>query len=208
MDFLMTTQPINARGNARNEPEEDRQYLERIARGDRQAMQKLYFAYHRRLNRFLLRTLSPERADEIINDTMFVVWRHAADFRGESRVSTWILGIAYRLALKRLKRDQPRDFSTVELSDANEAALMDDAGAQQRETREWIDRALLALPPAQRLTVELAYFLGHSCEEIAVITDCPVNTVKTRLFHARERLRRSLPVLSDATPASGSGTTT
>ena len=93
------TPSINARaGSSRNEVDEDRQCLERIARGDRQAMQKLYFAYYRRLNRFLLRTLSPERADEIINDTMFVVWRHAGDFRGESRVSTWILGIAYRLA--------------------------------------------------------------------------------------------------------------
>ena len=166
-------------------------------------MHKLYFAYYRRLNRFLLRTLSPERADEIINDTMFVVWRHAADFRGESRVSTWILGIAYRLALKRLKRERARDAGTIELSAATEYALMDDSGANQRETREWIDSALVSLPPAQRLTVELAYFLGHSCEEIAAITDCPVNTVKTRLFHARERLRRLLPGLSDTTLASG-----
>jgi RNA polymerase sigma-70 factor (ECF subfamily) len=55
------------------------------------------------------------------------------------------------------------------------------------------------LPPAQRLVVELAYFLGHSCEEIAAITDCPVNTVKTRLFHARERLRACLPGLSGTT---------
>jgi RNA polymerase sigma-70 factor (ECF subfamily) len=199
----MNTPSVDARSAVRSEADEDRQCLERIARGDRQAMQKLYFAYYRRLSRFLLRMLSRERADEIVNDTMFVVWRHAGDFRGESRVSTWILGIAYRLALKRLKREQRRDAGTLELCEANEAGLADDAGSGRRETREWIDRALESLPPAQRLAIELAYFLGHSCEEIATITDCPVNTVKTRLFHARERLRRLLPGLSDGVSAPG-----
>jgi RNA polymerase sigma-70 factor (ECF subfamily) len=92
--------------NVRTDPDEDRALLERIATGDRIAMQKFYFAFHRRLNRFLLRTVrSPDQAEEIINDAMFIVWRQAAHFRGESRVSTWLMGIAYRLALKRLKQD-------------------------------------------------------------------------------------------------------
>jgi RNA polymerase sigma-70 factor (ECF subfamily) len=54
------------------------------------------------------------------------------------------------------------------------------------------------LPIEQRLTMELAYRMGHSLEEIAAITDCPVGTVKARMFHAREKLRQSLPALSGA----------
>ena len=161
-------------------------------------MQKLYFVYHRRLHRFLARTLPPDEVDEVINDTMFVVWRHAGDFRGDSRLSTWLLGIAYRLALKRLKRNGARSSASLDQLEAVEAGLADDSGASQREQREWIDRALRTLPAAQRLTIELAYFMGHSCDEIAVMTSTPVNTVKTRLFHARARLRALLPQLAES----------
>jgi RNA polymerase sigma-70 factor (ECF subfamily) len=185
---------------ARFDDASERQLLERIGCGDRGAMQKLYFAYHRRLHRFLARTLPPDQVDEVINDTMFVVWRHAKDFRGESRLSTWLLGIAYRLALKRLKRNSGHSGTAFDVLETIEPALADDSGAAQREQREWIDRALTTLPPVQRLTIELAYFAGHTCDEIAAITDCPVNTVKTRLFHARERLRALLPRLAGAQP--------
>ena len=185
---------------ARFDDANERELLERIGCGDRGAMQKLYFAYHRRLHRFLGRTLPADQVDEVINDTMFVVWRHAKDFRGESRLSTWLLGIAYRLALKRLKRNSSHSGTAFDLLETVEPALADDSGAAQREQREWIDRALTTLPPAQRLTIELAYFAGHTCDEIATITDCPVNTVKTRLFHARERLRALLPRLAGARP--------
>jgi RNA polymerase sigma-70 factor (ECF subfamily) len=64
------------------------------------------------------------------------------------------------------------------------------------EQRDLLDHALAVLPPEQRLVLELTYFLGHSCEEVAAITACPVNTVKTRMFHARRKLRELLPQLS------------
>jgi len=184
----------------RGDDESERELLARIARGDRAAMQKLYFAYHRRLHRFLARTLPPDQVDEVINDTMFVVWRHAGDFRGDSRLSTWLLGIAYRIALKRLKRDGGRSMASYDQLETTDVGLADDSGATQREQREWLDRALRTLPAVQRLAVELAYFMGHSCDEIAVMTSCPVNTVKTRLFHARERLRALLPQLAESLP--------
>ena len=188
------TRPIST--IQRVDSDEDLALLERIAAGDRAAMQRLYFAYHRRLTRFLLRAVRrPDLAEEIVNDTMFTVWRCARDFRGESRVSTWVMGIAYRLALKRMRRDR-RSPETLSI-EQHEIDPGNDAGASQRELRECIDRALFSLPAPQRLVIELAYFMGCSCAEIATIADCPVNTVKTRLFHARERLRASLPRLSD-----------
>lgn len=169
--------------------------LRRVAVQDRAALQELYLLYHRRLSRFLMRvTRRQDLAEEIINDTFFVVWSSAHRFREESRVSTWIVGIAYRRALKSVRR---ASLDLVGL-DTVEALLVSES-PQSGETREWIERALDELPVEQRLCLELAYVLGHSCEEIAAVSNCSVNTVKTRLFHARRKLRLSLPRLAGLT---------
>lgn len=166
--------------------------LRKVAAGDRQAFQSLYVSYHRRLARFLTRlTRQYDVAEEIINDTLWVVWCKAPEFRGESQVSTWIMGIAYRRALKTLGRLQTIARQTALA--AADAELVTQSGADAAELQEWIRHALEQLPLEQRMVLELTYFLGHSCEEIAQIMDCPVNTVKTRMFHARRKLRTLLP---------------
>jgi RNA polymerase sigma-70 factor (ECF subfamily) len=170
----------------------DQSLVQRIAQGDRRALEELYHLYHRRLARFLTRvTTRYELAEEIINDTLWVVWKGAADFRGASQVSTWIVGIAYRRALVTMRHVSVRPFLA---GDFDAAGSTDPApGIEQRQL---LERALATLPPEQRLALELTYFLGHSCGEIADITDTPVNTVKTRMFHARRKLRELLPPLS------------
>jgi RNA polymerase sigma-70 factor, ECF subfamily len=168
--------------------------LSRIATRDAQAMHELYHLYHRRLARFLMRLTSRyDLAEEIINDTFWVIWQHAKDFRGASQLSTWIFGIAYRRALKTLKRVRP-DFA----AEADEAPEQTEEPWQQAELREWLGVALAKLPYEQRMVLELAYNLGHSCEEIAAIMQCPVNTVKTRMFHARRKLKGLLTSLAGA----------
>jgi len=179
--------------------EHELQLLRRVAGGDRQAFQALYVGYHRRLARFLTRlTRRYDLAEEIINDTLWVVWCKAPDFRGDSRVSTWIMGIAYRRALKTLKRlhsfTPPLDFTLDGAQVATEEPQRTD------ELHEWLDHALGQLPPDQRMVLELTYYLGHSCAEIATIMECPVNTVKTRMFHARRKLREVLPNLEGLQP--------
>jgi len=172
--------------------ERERELLARIARHDSTAMKELYLLYHRRLARFLMRlTTRYELAEEIINDTFWVVWQHAGDFRGASRVSTWILGIAYRRGLKTLRYAGP---PPADIDVATEAGS--DEPAQQEELTEWLDVALQRLPLEQRTVIELAYHVGHSCEEIAAIMQCPVNTVKTRMFHARRKLKTLLTTLA------------
>ena len=174
--------------------EGERRLLARVAAGDREAFRELYIAYHRRLARFLTRlTRHYELAEEVINDTLWVVWRKAGDFRGDSRVSTWIMGIAYRRALKALRSRKQALIDGVPL-ETEPLVAPDELGAA--ETSEWILLAMQKLPTEQRLALEFAYGYGHSCEEIAQIMDCPVNTVKTRLFHARARLRALLPGLA------------
>jgi RNA polymerase sigma-70 factor (ECF subfamily) len=175
----------------------DAQLLESVANGDRRALEELYLGYHRRLSRFLSR-LAPryENVEEIINDTFMVVWQRAKDFRGASRVSTWIIGIAYRVGLKSLRRHD----GLLHAQNVDELPEQTSDPTQETEMRDWLARGLDQLPLEQRLTLELAYHMGHSLEEIAVITDCPVGTVKARMFHAREKLRRYLPALGGSSP--------
>jgi RNA polymerase sigma-70 factor (ECF subfamily) len=173
---------------------DDLALLRRVAEGDREAFRRLYSQYHRRLHRFLMRlTRDKQLAEEVINDTMLVVWQHARDFRGASRVSTWILGIGYRRALKSLERRRNASAQDVVVAtcSAPSGALLD-ALSQGAEVHNWVDVALTHLSPEHRMVLELAYFLGLSCEEIAEVAECPVGTVKTRMFYGRERLRQVL----------------
>ena len=170
----------------------DSELLVAVAGGDRQALAELYLGYHRRLARFLSRfTPRYENVEEIINDTFMVVWQSAKDFRNASQVSTWVIGIAYRTALKSLRR-QKNHAAGRSLDEYPEQTV---DPALETEVQDWLTRGLNRLPIEQRLTLELAYHMGHSLEEIAAITECPVGTVKARMFHAREKLRLSLPAL-------------
>jgi len=173
--------------------------LRQVAAGDRTAFKELYLIYHRRLARFLMRMTSRhDLIEEVINDTLWTVWLKAGDFRGDSLVSTWIVGITYRRALKALRRHgTPRPMLVVE-----DVAVAPDAQLED-ENRQWLGQALAELPLEQRMVMEFSYLMGHSCEEIATIMQCPVNTVKTRMFHAREKLRRSLPRLAGGNQTGG-----
>ena len=99
------TNPNSDSSGLGNEAEAD--LLHRIASQDQYAFEVLYRIYYRRLTRFLDRiTRRPQANEEVLDDTMFAVWRKAATFNGTSQVSTWIFAIAYRMALKALKRDR------------------------------------------------------------------------------------------------------
>nr|WP_298723501.1 sigma-70 family RNA polymerase sigma factor [uncultured Steroidobacter sp.] len=182
-----------AKPSALSNNEAELALIRRVSLRDRTALRELYLLYHRRLSRFLLRlTQRQDLAEEVINDTLLVVWNSAERFRGDSRVSTWIVGIAYRRALKSVRRRHSYEIMELDAVDS----LVGADGLQACETQEWIEEALEELPIEQRLCLELAYVLGHSCEEISIITSCPINTVKTRLYHARRKLSALLPRLA------------
>jgi RNA polymerase sigma-70 factor, ECF subfamily len=174
--------------------------LQGVACGDREALAWLYRRYHRRLARFLARlTRRSDVIDETINDVFCIVWQRADRFRGEARVSTWIMGIAYRAALKTL-----RQHGSETAEESPESAHARDDPFALHELVDWVDKAMRRLAPEQRIALELAYGGGHSLEEIAGIMDCPVSTVKARMFHARVKLRHLLPTLAghaEAEPA-------
>ena len=163
----------------------DPELLGKIIEGDEEALGELYQRYYRRLARFLLRvTRDPELAAEVINDVFLVVWQKAAEFRGDSSLSSWILGIAYRKALKASKKIRPWE----PLSEAEQAH------ANSTTQRIELESSLGQLSPEHRAVMELAYFFGYSYREIGEILGCPENTVKTRMFYARRTLASILEV--------------
>ncbi len=166
----------------------DQELLNKIIAGDEHALGVLYHAYFQRLSRFLLRTVrDPELVIEVINDVFLVVWDKAGDFRGESSVSSWIIGIAYRKALKGLKKLRP--WASLEDVTGTLVATGDDA----RPSLD-LESSLARLSPEHRAVMELSYFFGYSYREIGEILHCPENTVKTRMFHARRSLHSILEV--------------
>ncbi|MES2017485.1 MAG: sigma-70 family RNA polymerase sigma factor [Pseudomonadota bacterium] len=167
----------------------DAKLIGQVAGGDLHAFELLYRGYFPRLTRFLHgMTRSVALIEEIVNDTMLVVWQKAQRFDGSCKLSTWIFAIAYRKACKAIKGlDEPLalDPELVE----GDASWEPGYDMDQQQLRQAIAAALADLPPAQRIVVQLAYQHDMGYGDIAEIMDCPVNTVKTRMFHARRRLK-------------------
>lgn len=181
---------------------EDVALLERIANGDRNALRDLYNTYYHPLLRFIYRiTGRLDLAQEGVNDVMLVVWRSSRSFGGRSNVSTWIMGIAYRKALK-LSASARRWTDRFAVTPYDDLIERSDAKAEQSDDdlRDLLDEALRHLSAEHRAVVELTYFYGCSYEEIAAIAACPINTVKTRMFHARAKLKKLLPSLGRDAP--------
>jgi RNA polymerase sigma-70 factor (ECF subfamily) len=182
----------------------DRALLQRMAAGDRDALSTLYRDYHGRLCRFLSRlTRRPDVIEEVVNDCFWIAWQHAGQFRGDARVSTWLMGIAYRCGLKALRRQGSEAFD--ELTEDTLLPDMDNVAdpGEDRELRDLLGKALEHLTADQRVVVELVYGIGHSLNEVAAILQCPVGTVKARLFHARVKLLNVMPALGGETKLQG-----
>lgn len=180
-------------GAARSQPQDaDAELIARIRARDLRAFEALYRRYHPRLTRFLMNLVGrPQLTEEVLNDTMMVVWNKPDSFNGASRLSTWIFAIAYRKALKALRRrDDPVEDPMAEHRASPDAGPEQEL--DQRQTHDALVQAMQALSPDHRAVVDLTYFHEIGYREIAEIMNCPVDTVKTRMFHARRRLKREL----------------
>ena len=166
--------------------------MARIGRREIRAFEELYRAYHPRLTRFLMTmTRRPPLVEEVLNDTMMVIWNRPERFNGTSRLSTWIFAIAYRTALGALRRqDQPLEDKGGDQRPHSEPGPEDQLG--DRQVQAVLLGALNGLSSDHRAVVDLTYFHDMGYREIAEIMECPVDTVKTRMFHARRHLKRIL----------------
>ena len=175
---------------------EDAELVLRVSQRDAQAFEILYQRYHTPLRRFISRVdrRVEQDVEEVINDVMLVVWQKAATFNGTSKVSTWIMGIAYRKAMS--AGSQRSGAAEVDYDDvADTLPGIADQGLQDYELQDWLRAALERLSPDQRAVMELTCNEGLHYGEIAEILGCPENTVKTRMFHSRRKLRQVLDTL-------------
>lgn len=170
----------------------DWELIARIGAGDERAFETFYRRYRRYLERFIYQiTRRNDLVEDVISEVMLAVWQQAARTERLARASTWLLGIANFKALHALRK------AGVSVSDAAVDDPGDDAlGQRELEQDDLMMAALRSLSAEQRAVLELVYFHGLHYDDIARVLDCPENTVKTRVFHARKRLRALWPRLS------------
>ena len=170
--------------------------LGRIEQKDEGAFRELYCAFSRKLYAYVLRQLSdPAQAEEIVADTLYEVWKAPAKFRGESQFSTWLIGIARNKVLMHWRGRKP-DADHDDVADLAEQLPSDAPGAfdimadQQRS--EGVRTCVDKLGTDHRECVHLVFYQGMALAEVARIQQIPEGTVKTRLFHARQKLKQCL----------------
>ena len=170
--------------------------LGRIEQKDEGAFRELYCAFSRKLYAYVLRQLSdPAQAEEIVADTLYEVWKAPAKFRGDSQFSTWLIGIARNKVLMHWRSRKP-DADHDDVADLAEQLPSDAPGAfdimadQQRSdgVRTCVDK----LSTDHRECVHLVFYQGMALADVARIQQIPEGTVKTRLFHARQKLKQCL----------------
>jgi RNA polymerase sigma-70 factor (ECF subfamily) len=180
--------------------------LRRMALKDRKAIDSFYQLYAKRIGNFLIKLLKqPELVDEAVNDTLLAIWQCAGDFDpAKGKVSTWLFGIAHNKGLKTLERTRRhREEQSLDAGPDDEAdGNLDNTISMQeqrvsfnpeRTVSGWelgdaLNKALQRLSPEHRAVLEMTFSEGYSYQEIADITECPINTVKTRIFNARKNL--------------------
>jgi RNA polymerase sigma-70 factor, ECF subfamily len=163
--------------------------VERIAAGDKLAMQALFARHRTPVYRWLLRFVSNETlAEDLLSDVFLDVWRQADRFAGRSSVSTWLMSIARFKALSARRRR-----ADAELDEKIEATVADTANdpevaLQEKNRSELLRSALTRLSLEHREIIDLVYYHEMSVDECAQILGIPAATVKTRMFYARKKL--------------------
>lgn len=177
-----------------------------MAAGDEAALHRLFQLYGRRVQAYVTKMVrDPALAEEVLQDVWVAAWTGASRFRGESRVSTWLMGIAHRRALHAFRELERHRAEPTEPELLERTALLPggpgmlaagrrdpEAEVEAVEWRETILSALRQLPSIHQGALRLVFFQGMSLKEAAGVMGCPVGTIKSRLSHARSRLRAAV----------------
>jgi len=179
--------------------EVDQQLVERAQRGEKRAFELLVMKYQRKLGRLVSRMVrDPGEAEDVTQEAFIKAYRALPNFRGESAFYTWLYRIAINTAKNYLVALGRRAPTTTEF-DNEDAESFDDAEALRdtatpenllmgREVAATVNRAVEALPEDLRTAITLREIEGLSYEEIAGVMNCPIGTVRSRIFRAREAI--------------------
>jgi RNA polymerase sigma-70 factor (ECF subfamily) len=163
--------------------------VERIAAGDKLAMQVLFARHRTPVYRWLYRFVGNETAaEDLLSDVFFDVWQQAGRFEGRSAVTTWLLSIARFKALSARRRrthaelDETIETTVADSADNAEVAL------EKKHQGEVLRGAMTKLSPEHREIIDLVYYHEKSVDDAAQVLGIPSATVKTRMFYARKKL--------------------
>lgn len=177
----------------RIDDEQARGLLLRVGNGCQTSFETLYRMLSRRVFAFVCRSIdNPEVAREIMMDTMYEIWNSAGRYRGEARVSTWVLGIARNKLLMSIR--SRREAAHEDIDDLAEViederhSVFDEVA--DKETSAMLAVCIEKLSPAHRECLHLLHFEDMSVAEIAELLNIPDGTVKSRLAYARTNLLR------------------
>jgi RNA polymerase sigma-70 factor (ECF subfamily) len=174
----------------------DRALLERIARGDVEALRRLYDDHARRAMAIAMRVLRNEpEAEDVVQETFLEIWRRADQFDMErGGAAAWVVTITRSRAIDRLRSTgtSSRAIETASGTLIPSAELLPSEHAERRRDELRVAEAMGSLPPEQRQAIELAYFEGLSQSEIASRTGSPLGTVKMRVKLALGKMSRLL----------------
>jgi RNA polymerase sigma-70 factor, ECF subfamily len=167
--------------------------LRRIGQGDGEAMASFYGEHGRVVFAQVLLVVGDRvLAEEIVQDTMFAVWRGARSFRGESSVRSWVIAIARRQTRDRLRGRRLQVVDDAFLADQPGSGPGPEIMALDRAELAEVQGAIQELAPAHREVLGLAFASGLSLPEVADVLQIPIGTVKSRLAAARTALNRTL----------------
>ncbi|MCL4760180.1 MAG: RNA polymerase sigma factor RpoE [Burkholderiales bacterium] len=183
--------------------EVDQQLVERAQRGDKRAFELLVAKYQRKLGRLLSRMVrDPAEVEDVTQEAFIKAYRALPSFRGDSAFYTWLYRIAINTAknyLVALGRRAPTttEFDNEDAENFEEADALRDASTPEDEMHgkqiaETVNRAMDALPEDLRTAITLREIEGLSYEEIASLMNCPIGTVRSRIFRAREAIAAEL----------------
>ena len=183
--------------------EVDQQLVERAQRGDKHAFELLVVKYQRRLGRLISRFVRDSaEAEDVTQEAFIKAYRALPAFRGESAFYTWLYRIGINTAknyLVALRRRAPTStqFDAEESEDFEGAELLQEVGTPENELMSKqvagvVNASLLQLPEDLRTALTLREIEGLSYEEIAEIMNCPIGTVRSRIFRARETIATNL----------------
>jgi RNA polymerase sigma-70 factor (ECF subfamily) len=174
-------------------PSCDSELLDRIADNDKLAMRVLFARHSVRAHRFVQRIVGDGAlAEDIVSEVFVEVWRSAGRFDGNSKVSTWILGIARFRALSALRRRKDDALDDVTAEAILDTADDPEVAVQKTDRVAILRKCMSHLSRAHREIIDLVYYHEKSVDEAAEIIGIPSNTVKTRMFHARKRMSELL----------------
>lgn len=172
--------------------DDDRILIARVATGDKSAMKRLYERHHGALTGFIhVRCEDHALAADIVQDAMLDVWRTAKAYRGGASVRTWIFTIARNKLVDRFRRGARLSF-TDDLPETVDDAPDPEAVIVAAQDASRLRSCLAKLKEAQQSIVRLAFFEGLTYSEIAEVEGIPTGTVKTRIYYAKEALKRCL----------------